>query len=132
MEKIKFTKKRQAVLDVLEKEITPLSVKEIEEKIKNQNMDLSTIYRALSSMVEKGIINKEVGQDKTAYYSLKRKEHCHKITCSKCKKAMFFEDCPIEEYKKTLSDKTGFIITGHCLDFTGICPSCLKKLKGDK
>ncbi len=124
--KIKATKKRMAVLDVLKKESVPLNVKEIKSKIRNQDMDLSTVYRALSSMVEKGIINKEVGQDKKAYYSFKRKEHCHKIICSKCKKTMTFEFCPIEKYKKSLSNKTGFIITGHSLEFTGICPSCAK------
>ena len=80
---LKSTKKRLVILSVLNNAETPLSTEEIlEETSKEVNMNLSTIYRALSALTEKGILLKQISNDGKTYYQINNRQHKHQLVCS--------------------------------------------------
>ncbi len=127
---LRITKNRKLVLKVLEESNEPISAEEIFNRVyKEIHLDYSTVYRILSVFTEKNITMKNIESDKIAYYQLNNGEHCHYLVCSECHGKVPIGDCPLHEICEKLSKETGYKITGHNLEFTGICPECQKKLK---
>lgn len=125
---LKSTKKRQLILSILEQEKCPLTAEYLSEKTKAVlPMSISTIYRALNVMSEKGILLKTRRQNGITYYQIPSPHHKHSLICSICHETLDFPDCPLIELEKLMAEQTGYKITGHYLEFTGICPKCAKK-----
>ena len=75
---LKQTKRRKAVLAVLEAAGTPLSAEEIYGKVVTQvHMSVSTTYRILGVLTEKGLLLKSLSQDGKTYYQLSGTKHKH-------------------------------------------------------
>jgi Fur family peroxide stress response transcriptional regulator len=54
--------------------------------------------------------------------------HPH-VICIQCRKVIDPDLVTLKDMAAEISDETGFIILEHRLDFFGICPDCLKKIK---
>lgn len=127
---MKSTKKRRLILSILEEKQGAMTADEIYDKTRHQlPMSASTIYRALNIMAENHLIVKNHCQDGKIYFQLNRHTHQHQLVCSICKEVVPIDECPLDELEKKLMDKTGYTITGHFLEFTGICPHCLSTEK---
>ena len=120
-----MTKQRKTVIELLETSSSPLTAEDIYKRAGAVN--LSTIYRTLSTLWDMGIVLKSASQDGKAYYQLNSPRHGHQLKCSLCKRTVLIDSCPIEQMAKQLEESTGYRITGHNLEFTGICPGCIKK-----
>lgn len=123
---LKQTKNREEILNILKKADGPLCAEEINEKMKLK-VNLSTIYRTLTTLTTKGILMKNVKEDKVAYYEIAEK-HKHSLFCKNCKEIILIESCPLEEVLKDIKEKTGYEITGHSLEISGICSKCKNKI----
>ena len=122
---LKVTKNRKIILEFLQKEENPISAEELFDKLKRENeIDLSTIYRNLNILEEKGVLLKTTNLDGINYYQINNSNHKHFLTCNNCHKKFVIEDCPIHELEEKIEKETGFIINGHNFEFTGICPDC--------
>lgn len=125
---LKATKKRQLILATLEEAAEPLTAEDIYLRTASEmHMSISTIYRALGLLTERGVLLKSPSQDGKIYYQLNGAAHKHVIVCRLCDKAAPLEDCPIEIFEREIMRKTGYRITGHSLEFIGICPECAQK-----
>ena len=117
---LKRTEQRKTLLEILENSGVPLSAEDIFKNTKN--ISLATIYRALDTFCESGIINKiSVGNDEKKYYELSSNNHRHYAVCLNCKHMKYIDFCPVE--KLSLKD---FQITGHRLELYGYCKNCSK------
>ena len=126
---LKTTKKRILILSVLNRSNIPLTSEDILEKAsKEVNINLSTVYRALNALTEKGILLKQLSNDGKTYYQINNRQHKHQLVCSLCNKIVLVNCCPLRKFEDELCQETGFTITSHNLEFTGICPECTKKL----
>lgn len=126
---LKSTKKRQVLLLLLQKQARPMTAEELHALAEPiLPMNVSTVYRTLNTLTEKKILIRSVRQDGKAYYSLAKKDHSHRLVCDLCGKVIPVDTCPLSELEETLQQKTGFRITGHSLEFTGLCPECSKKV----
>lgn len=125
---MKATKKRIMILESVRTSPSPVTAEDIYEKL-SQSLDisLSTVYRALNAMADKGIIIKAVRQDGKTYFHFNDHQHKHELICSVCHRSVDVEDCPFDEISRKIAQKTGFVITGHNMEFTGICPNCAGK-----
>ena len=123
---LKSTKKRQVLLLLLQKQARPMTAEELHALAEPiLPMNVSTVYRTLNTLTEKKILIRSVRQDGKAYYSLAKKDHSHRLVIP-------VDTCPLSELEETLQQKTGFRITGHSLEFTGLCPECSKKDTDEK
>ncbi len=122
---LKSTKQRLCILELLARSARPLTAEELYQEVGDSGqMNLSTVYRTLGSLTEKGVLLKTPGQEGRAYYQLNNSAHRHQLSCLVCHKVVLIDSCPLEELGRRLSRSTGYIITGHSFEFTGICPNC--------
>ena len=121
----KATKQRKLLLHVLEQAEKPLTAVEIYDRCSEKAcLNLSTVYRSLHVLESNSLVLKSISLDKIARYQLKGKLHRHSLVCMVCKKAVALNACPLNPLKEELEHTTGFEITGHLLEFYGICPDC--------
>jgi Fur family ferric uptake transcriptional regulator len=132
---LKNTRQRKAILDILSAEERPFTVGELFLALKNRrtHISMSTVYRALECMSEKGVLQRVTlsGNDQMAYV-IDKAAHSHYLVCSGCRKILPISHCPLGAYEKDLADETGFVIQGHRLDIYGLCPQCQREEKEKK
>ena len=131
MEKIRITHQREVILDELRSVTTHPTADELYEMVRQRlpRISLATVYRNLEWLSEQGIIQKiEVG-GRQKRFDANTDLHYH-IRCTVCGRVADAELGPIEKPEKRLRDTHGFKITGHRLEFFGICPDCIALLAG--
>ncbi len=122
---LKTTKSRTAILKVLNCSAEPMTAEDIYTVVtKEIKMSLSTAYRTLGTLSDKGILLKNLSQDGKTYYQINGHQHKHQLVCTLCNETVPIDDCPLTSLEENLIRKTGFTITGHSLEFLGICPKC--------
>jgi len=124
------TKHRQEILDTMRLFEVPATVDDIYAMFKYQNIDISmsTIYRNLEKLTEKGVVLKTIMMDDNkARYELNRERDKHYIICVKCNKIFPIDYCPFDQAGKDLFAASGFEITGHKFEIYGYCPDCKKQ-----
>jgi Fur family ferric uptake transcriptional regulator len=130
----RMTLPRRVILDLFSKSDGHLLAKDIYIKINNKFPDigLTTVYRTLDLLVQKGMINKfDLGEGQSRYeLAWDFKEHHHHLVCSKCGKMIDYNDFIDDEInffadiQKFLSKKYNFQINNHEVYFYGKCNSC--------
>ncbi len=130
---LKRTKSRIAVLSFLEANKAPVTAESLYQSLiaaeNGQHFSLSTIYRTVATLAEKGILLKNVGADGLTYYQLNDDRHCHYLICTACSQVVPVDGCPLHVLEESLSQSTGYQITGHHLEFFGLCPQCARQKK---
>ncbi|MCX5641925.1 MAG: transcriptional repressor [Candidatus Omnitrophica bacterium] len=106
---------------------TPETVwKEVRKSL--PRLGLPTVYRNLEQMRKINILTQVDGAENRFYFGLCRAknpgEHHHHISCQKCRRVSEVENCYLQSLTKEIKEKTGFQITGHKLQLTGVCKDC--------
>jgi len=121
----KMTRQREAILDAFLACATHLvTAHELfrQVMVKVPQTNFSTVYRNLEILVQEGLVNKVMVQDKTQAYELNiESEHHHHMICKLCGNVQCIDYCPIDN----ISDSYGFKHTGHRLEIYGFCSECL-------
>ena len=132
-ENLKFTIQKQLILEALLSSKEHMTINELHDKLKVNNIGIATLYRNLDSFKNLGIIT-EINVEGKAYYEMKifgRKPiHIH-FKCTNCGKIMDIEDNKLyHEYLKLnrLIEERDLLIYDSVFTFKGICSDC-KKLK---
>lgn len=132
----KLTPQRRAVISSISKCRTHLTPGEIHQRLleKYPGIGLVTIYRTLEILDELGLIcETHAGGACRSYLVRSETEHHHHLICSGCGRVEDFTDCELDELEKDLAERTGYEITGHLLEFTGLCRDCRARGgKGDR
>jgi Fur family transcriptional regulator, ferric uptake regulator len=121
---IRITNGRISILNIIESSTKGLTAENIysECKKKNENINLSTIYRTLELLEEKNIL-KKINIDGPAIFVLKKEGHMHTLKCDMCNKSVEIQ-CPMEEIEESIKTQAGFSLTEHKLELKGICDKC--------
>ncbi len=133
---LRITKPRKAILDILHETLEHPSAEEIYMQVHRSypNIGLTTVYRTLDLLADMGIIaTLHVGDGRNRYelvQSSQKPGHHHHLVCTGCKKIIDYDDFVDEEVQllnkveRSLTDKHNFDITGHTIQFYGICDDC--------
>lgn len=124
--KHKATPRRIAILNVLKKNSTPLTVSQILEKLPITS-NQTTIYRALEALTSTEVVKKIDFGDTGARYELNvGTNHHHHIVCKQCGKVEDIENCSSDELEKLVLKKSKSFtsIQNHALEFFGVCNKC--------
>jgi len=122
---LRMTRQRQVILEELRKVCSHPGADEVYALVRKRmpRISLGTVYRNLEVLSAMGEIQKiEIGG------SLKRFDgntapHYH-IRCLRCQKVVDAPVAPLADIQNLLDGKTDFSITGHRLEFLGLCPKC--------
>lgn len=129
---LKNTKQRNLVLDEIKASEQPLTVEQIFLSIQMNHADisLSTVYRTIETLCEKGIITKSMRpSDHKVMVEMCTSEHRHHLICLECKEITSIDHCPVHQFEKSIEDQTNFQVTGHYLEMYGYCSKCTSKQK---
>ena len=125
--KLKRTKCRIAVLAYLGTAQGPVTAEGLYQALSSSgtiHTSLSTVYRTVGALSEKGLLLKSAGADGVIHYQLNNSRHCHYLICTDCSQVVPVDGCPLHVLEESLSQSTGYHITGHHLEFFGLCPQC--------
>ncbi len=126
---LKSTKTRLSILTILDQSDQPLDAEQVFSALKAQGIsaNLSTVYRALEVLNQKGLITglNFSGTSRTLYANCRA--HRHYLVCLDCKRMIAVADCPLSKYERQLEQQTGYHISAHRLDLYGFCPDCRQK-----
>ncbi len=126
---VRMTRQRKVILEELQANNIHPSADEVYELVRKRlpRISLGTVYRNLEILSEMGAIQKlELGGN-IKRFDANTEKHYH-IRCINCGR---LEDAPIAFMgnleKGLCQEETGYRITGHCLEFLGLCPACMEK-----
>lgn len=124
--KIKFSTKKEAILEILIEASHPHTAEEVRNYLENRGLKLdeSTLYRNLAIFVKKDIIKKLELKKNKKFFEY-NKNHHHHIVCNKCLLIEEIDFCEVKKIEKGIKSQKFAIITDHELDFYGICKKCI-------
>ena len=121
----KLTPSRMAVLEVIAQEGEHLNPNEVldQAKARHASIGRATVYRTLELLTQLGIVRPIYIGEQGPIYILAEGGH-HHLVCSNCGRIVDFDQCAADEIAQELSERYGFDITSHLLEFYGLCPKC--------
>lgn len=127
MSALKRTRQREIIVNIIRESRYPVTAAKIyQEALKQGCMNLSTVYRTLNILCGKGLVQKSPDLEGNMVYRMSEGMHSHYIICEKCHSTVCIDSCPLEGMAEEISLSTGYVITGHSLTFTGLCPECAR------
>jgi len=124
--KFRITPQRLAVLKILAESKGHPSAETIYKQVRKvfPTTSLATIYKTVSLLKELGeVLELGFPEGSNRYDGNKPYPHPH-IICVRCKKIIDPDLRGIERLSEEVSQKTGFRILNHRVDFFGLCPEC--------
>jgi Fe2+ or Zn2+ uptake regulation protein len=121
----RVTQARLAVLQVLAEQDAGLSPQEIWERGRAiyGPLGLVTVYRTLALLNELSLASRvHSEQDCHAYAAAKADRH--HLLCSGCHRLVEFPCQGLDALVDAVQTRTGFRVTEHLLELTGLCPDC--------
>ena len=125
---IRLTTQRQIILEELAKVKTHPTASELYDMVRKRlpRIGLGTVYRNLELMADSGMILKlEVGGTQKRFDAT-TDEHYH-IRCSHCGRVDDIDVPVIKDLATQAAETTSYQITGHHIEFSGICSACQKR-----
>ena len=131
----RWTVPRRVILDLLSHTSKHMSAKEVYNSLQRlyPGIGLTTVYRTLDLLVRMGLLHKfsfGTGESRYEFKTESDDSHHHHLICTHCGKILDYTDFVEEELelvKKTeiaLASKHNFDITGHNIEFYGLCARC--------
>jgi Fe2+/Zn2+ uptake regulation proteins len=127
---LKNTKRRVAILGILEQKLQPVTAEQIFMELNRLGIStsLSTVYRELDSLASNDLVVKvKINENNKALYEYNRMIHKHYLICLGCKKMIALDLCPLKSFEEKVEEQTHFMITDHKLNLYGYCPECRAK-----
>jgi len=120
------TWQKTAVLEQLSNTAEFVSAQELHQKISQsgKKLGLTTVYRALTEMVEQGLADSLSISDGEMRYRICTPEHHHHLICRVCGKTVEFDMPGFEELALELAKANGFTELSHEIELFGVCAGC--------
>jgi Fur family ferric uptake transcriptional regulator len=120
------TWQKTAVFEALSHDKVFVSAQELHQKLSlaGRKLGLTTVYRALTDLVDAGHADVLAGEDNEMRYRVCSDEHHHHLICRKCGTAVEFDLDGFEAEVSALADIHGYKDVAHSIELFGICEKC--------
>lgn len=121
----RLTMPRLAVLQVLEESDEGLGPKEVHQQGKMicASLGLVTVYRTLELLAELGLVRRVHSEQNCHGYASAGTDR-HHLICQGCHRVVEFPCDGLGGLTEAVRRQTGYTITGHLLELSGLCPNC--------
>ena len=121
----RLTRPRMAVLQVLEESDEGLSPEEVHQQGKTicASLGLVTVYRTLELLAELGLVRRVHSEQRCHRYACAGTDR-HHLICQECHRVIEFPCEGLDGLIKAVRQRTGYTITEHLLELSGVCPEC--------
>ncbi|MFY9719632.1 MAG: transcriptional repressor [Candidatus Cybelea sp.] len=119
------SKRRDALVEVLERAERPLSIGELLEAASKRidGLGIATVYRAVGALLEDGRIEAVEIPGEPTRYERADKGHHHHFQCEKCDRVFDVAGC-LENLRKLAPPK--FRVREHAVTLYGLCAACAR------
>lgn len=123
---LRITRQRRAVLAAIAAAPTSVSALEVYDAARERcpNLGLTTVYRTLEVLGDLGALRRVHGPDNCEGFVPASAGHGHTVICKGCGRVSEFTACDMHSVAEAAARETGFQITSHFLQFTGLCQEC--------
>ncbi len=127
----KLTQPRRAILQALLDAPRPLSPAEIQDSGHAfcAELGLVTVYRTLELMESIGLARAVHLADGCHGYALSTPGHTHHVVCERCHAVVEITGCEMGGFLERVAERTGYAITGHWLEISGLCAACQEQAR---
>jgi Fur family ferric uptake transcriptional regulator len=125
---LRATDGRMAIVRLLDGSKVPLTLQEIHDRVGGKSCDFATVFRFVSILEEKGLVEKVAWMDGTTRHELKADDghHHHYLICRTCHKVEPVDGCAVDRLEDQIAAKRGYTAINHSLQLSGVCPNCQK------
>jgi Fur family ferric uptake transcriptional regulator len=126
---LRATHGRIAIVKLLDASEVPLTLADIHEKVRAKGCDFATVFRFVSILEEKKLVQRVAWIDGTTRHEICARDghhHHHYLICRECHKVEPIEDCVVERFEDQIAKERGYAGMSHSLQLSGVCPKCQK------
>lgn len=130
----RITSPRRAIVHILANSDQALEAVEIFDLSRedHKQMGLVTVYRTLEMLEQLGLVQR-VHQAAGCHLFLRAPQgHEHILVCKACRRTDYFSGDDLTELIEATSQKSGYQIQDHWLQFLGLCARCRKIVPTDE
>lgn len=123
----KLTNARLTVLNVLESHDGHMTSTQVLDEVDKIDSEIgrASVFRALDLFTRLSIIRPTyIDSSTTPTYVMLPGGHHHHIICTNCNRVIEFEDCHLGQLEAELERQLNVRLTGHLLEFYGLCDRC--------
>jgi Fe2+ or Zn2+ uptake regulation protein len=123
---LRLTRQRRAVLEAIAAAPSSLSPLQVYDAARDRcpELGLTTVYRTLEVLDELGALRRVHGHDHCESFMPASAEHGHTVVCSACGRVTEFTACDMRGIVDAAARETGYRITDHFLQLSGLCAGC--------
>jgi Fur family transcriptional regulator, ferric uptake regulator len=102
---------------------------EIHEKVRAKGCDFATVFRFVSILEEKELVQRVAWIDGTTRHEIRSRDghhHHHYLICRTCHKVEPIDECVVERFEDQIAKERGYAGLSHSLQLSGVCPACQK------
>lgn len=120
---LKQTSVRKSCIEYFSNASGPVDALSLIDKL---NVNKTTIYRELTTLVEEHIISEIDFGDGKKRYELSSLSHHHHLVCIKCKSVSEYTvKTDLSKEEAQIKKEYSFTVQKHMLEFFGICKDCV-------
>jgi len=126
---LRATHGRIAIVHLLDASPVPLTLADIHEKVCGKGCDFATVFRFISILEEKELVQRVAWIDGSTRHEIKARDghdHHHYLICRTCHKVEPISDCVVERFEDQIAKERGYAGLSHSLQLSGVCPACQK------
>jgi Fur family ferric uptake transcriptional regulator len=123
----KLTHARLTVLAALEDSGGHITSSEVLERVNlvDHTIGRASVFRTLDLLTSLSIIRPTyLHSSMTPTYVLLPDGHHHHFICTRCNRVIEFDDCGLAQIETDLEARLHVKLTGHLLEFYGLCERC--------
>ena len=121
-----MNKSERKLLATLERVGGFASAQQIHQLLKRNgdSIGLTTVYRALQSLVEAQLVDQLRKDDGEAIFRLCGEKHHHHLVCRSCGATIEVAGSALENWAKDMAEKHCYRDVGHVAEIFGTCSNC--------
>jgi Fur family ferric uptake transcriptional regulator len=123
---LRLTRQRRAVLEAVLEAPSTMSPVQVFDAARERcpELGLTTVYRTLELLSEIGALRRVHGPDHCEAFVPAGAAHGHTVVCGECGRVMEFTECDMNAVVDAAARQTGYRITAHFLQLSGLCATC--------
>ncbi len=124
----RITTPRRAVVNIIANSTQALEAVEIFDRSRGDHpqLGLVTVYRTLEKLEQLGLVQRVHQAEGCHLYLRAPQGHEHILVCKACRRTDYFSGDDLTELIARTSQKSGYRIEDHWLQFIGLCARCRK------
>jgi Fur family ferric uptake transcriptional regulator len=130
---LRLTEQRQAILQALRGVKTHPTADQVYDAVRERlpNISLGTVYRNLEILAENGLVARVNVGGRQMRFDGDTSRHYH-VRCTTCGRVGDVSSGEFRELNEEAQRHTDYVVTGHRVEFVGVCPTCANARSGGK